>query len=510
METNKTITHRNVIDALDNVNSKDVVPSLNGGHQDSVALPAAQRLPVELWLKVLPNLGKNEHIILSTMNRSFRGAIRPHLFSTFAIRFAWRPLSRDDPPNDDLGIYLLYGDGPVDAKNRLHFYVSEEIAPLVKKCFFTLRCNGMVPRDAHYTEGEFLIQEFFTLLLKFSTLCHLELHGVALSSDRIDQIRKLRHLDELRLTDSFFCEEDDSEQQLPISSFSISQSHTRWLHQVDPEYTWTYTLAMAEPSRLTHLHVWFHKCHDLESEFEPPMCTLLRYPIMDPNTRFSSLLSLRLPQFAINSPHLVSFLERCPNLRELTLLETGALHEEFDVNRPSHPLPSTILPRLHKLEAPYYVLSSFTSCRMRELVIREWTASQAVFDILNRFDHPDCLEYLTIEVFPITNVLLWSICRRFKGLRSLSTIRKKHHKTPRVSEPEVIWDYMVQYLTILMTPTLEALSLEMSCSIPTPEVKDAFFDAMVKRCPNLESLEILFTQGLRGFRPTKWQWARCS
>ncbi|KAJ7445660.1 hypothetical protein FB451DRAFT_976753, partial [Mycena latifolia] len=86
------------------------------------------RLPVELWVEIFALLPRDAIPPLSLTCSTFRGILIPLLFTHFAFH-TWTPVAKGSPSVAEIDRYL----------ERLDFFSSDEIGPLVRSCAISAR-----------------------------------------------------------------------------------------------------------------------------------------------------------------------------------------------------------------------------------------------------------------------------------------------------------------------------------------------------------------------------------
>ncbi|KAJ7096095.1 hypothetical protein C8R44DRAFT_989397 [Mycena epipterygia] len=291
------------------------------------------RVPNELWLEMLKNVSEYDRSTVQNFSltcRTFRGVSRPRLFAD--LRFT--PYCLSDHR------VLLPSPTEVDRRlERLNFWCSAEIAPLVRYCDITARKSWEHRNSSEWsfsTDSPYiLLDALFERLLHFTGLQRLDASSVHFTQARVDTLCRLPILSELGV---YWCTVAPGEcivpapQALRVSDFCLVSDDKL-------EYGDNYWIPLLHPDHL----------RALRAEFNPR--TVQAIPSFTNVHRLSVTMDLPTP-----AQNLV-ILSKFPAVRVLELGGKGLLTDALAL-RPREQA-SAVFPLLREYSGPYQPLPLF-------------------------------------------------------------------------------------------------------------------------------------------------------
>ncbi|KAF9076357.1 hypothetical protein BDP27DRAFT_1414244 [Rhodocollybia butyracea] len=357
-------------------------------------------LPTEIWASVFIHLGLNclRHSALTCS--SLRWIARPYLYQNLTIfcEYPWQAQSIQ-------AFQSARRKGVSRPLERLRFFTSPDIAPLVRKCSIQFQLWPDIPLEPVLN---FLCEN----LHYFVNLRRLEFHNILISSKRVENISTLPSLQSLVLIDCKLPQIEPVNSTISTLSLTVSQrdygalmAPPRWLSLVDSE-------KLLELQLVT---TW--ATLDTLSEF------------VDTRKVFPHLHILRLNRDGkvIHSPSLSAFVSQCPALSHLHFLRKP---------EPDRPSEVTMLSKdfcyswsgLSVYDGPHCLITSFHGEQLRNLRrIRlfgdRWDGTCDLIGIREDLWHlhhgAPHLESLHLRAFP-TSEMCTMIANLFPSLRSLA------------------------------------------------------------------------------------------
>ncbi|KAJ7061647.1 hypothetical protein C8F01DRAFT_1230885 [Mycena amicta] len=167
--------------------------------------PARQRIPPEIWSEVFAELDKNALQALRLSDQAFAQLTRPHLFSSFI--FHPHANESDVPGPPGRGPRLLPAAEKAEHYlNRLEFWLSDDIAPLVRSCEVVPWSPSKAEYYGPFTKSDDPnrgMDAFADGLARFSGLRSFFVSQVSLGEAISTSVAHMSSLCELRV---FFCE----------------------------------------------------------------------------------------------------------------------------------------------------------------------------------------------------------------------------------------------------------------------------------------------------------------
>ncbi|KAJ7434707.1 hypothetical protein FB451DRAFT_1418635 [Mycena latifolia] len=213
----------------------------------STTAPACRRFPVETWTQIFEDLPRDAISQVHRVDWLFHRIARPLLFREFKFHpygrwsFAW--LDWDSPS-------ALYLPHPVQIQlllQRLEFWSSHEIAPLIRVCHMTPWDNNVdEPLGWEFTRGAdpyVLLRAFFDSLPRFTNLRRLDATLVPFTDIAIQHLCILPKLTHLMVEECTIVEDVVNLaacHRLAVPSFVFRHhkdvtDHERWLRLLDPD-----------------------------------------------------------------------------------------------------------------------------------------------------------------------------------------------------------------------------------------------------------------------------------
>ncbi|KAF8893059.1 hypothetical protein BD779DRAFT_1508653 [Infundibulicybe gibba] len=359
---------------------------------------AYDSLPPELWLKIFPELPRNDIQAITLTSSSFRLMAQPLLFSVFDVSPFFMEYHTSQPTLRP----RQYLDRTVE---RLKCYRLKHIAPAVKHCWISpYSRKGFPPRNRRdYLEPALIIEAVMEALPSFPNLSMLTWHCLDMTPQWWSII-----------------------QRLPIQTFWFNSctvfgpdSAPRPVKFLDlDQWAW-------EGKRTNHVSVYEDHIPGVSKSLlslvlHPDHIRRITVPRLDTAetllTTIADMEMLRcintlcLPATALSSPNFIPALIKCPTLEEIRI---SALEEPRVIPTPG-PIPPDALPSLTFYEGPYSLLMSFAAFR-RLRGIKLWGIDEqssycnvtALLEILHHLSETNTtLEVLDIAVTRITPGLL--------------------------------------------------------------------------------------------------------
>ncbi|KAJ7644703.1 hypothetical protein FB45DRAFT_1053392 [Roridomyces roridus] len=183
-------------------------------------MPSRERIPNEIWLEIFRSLPRQALMRVHSTHRQFTAISRPLLFTHFTFH----------PYLLDIRGYfcaVFYDDIDLEVE-RLKFWSSEEIAPLVRQCTVApLECS----------EAYILNSEFVRRISKFTGLRKLSATQLDLDSAALADICALPLLTDLSIVG---CEVEDCDisdmEPLLLRRFFFRGSADRWIPLLDTAF----------------------------------------------------------------------------------------------------------------------------------------------------------------------------------------------------------------------------------------------------------------------------------
>ncbi|KAJ7458870.1 hypothetical protein FB451DRAFT_1372087 [Mycena latifolia] len=150
-------------------------------------MSSQDRLPVEVWLKICDDIPKDVVPALSSTSHLFRSMLSPLLFAHFDFH-TWTPIGSPVVDGAKLDRYL----------ERLDFFSSDKIAPLVRSCDITPRPPVRLPAQAVLTFSESLLARFYERLPRLTNTQRFYAEGCDLTQAVMTilcRLPALEHLD---------------------------------------------------------------------------------------------------------------------------------------------------------------------------------------------------------------------------------------------------------------------------------------------------------------------------
>ncbi|KAJ7061645.1 hypothetical protein C8F01DRAFT_1138002 [Mycena amicta] len=160
---------------------------------------ARQRIPPEIWSEVFGEVDKNALQALRLSNQAFAQLARPHLFSSFIFH---PHASASDVPS--AGPRLLPSAEKAEQYlNRLKFWLSDDIAPLVRSCTMIPWTSPPYQHYGPFAESDypdFLLDAIAEGLGRFTRLRSLSCSELSLGDAIFAALARMSSLHELRVT----------------------------------------------------------------------------------------------------------------------------------------------------------------------------------------------------------------------------------------------------------------------------------------------------------------------
>ncbi|KAJ7505947.1 hypothetical protein B0H11DRAFT_362563 [Mycena galericulata] len=420
----------------------------------------SSRLPNELWLKIVEHLPRDELQGLCLTSHTFKSLSRPRLFSNFVFY-----------------PYVGRGHGlnlPVPAEvdtdlQRLTFWASDEIAPLVRSCTIRPWHDGedYGPGEAPYI----LLAAFFQHLGRFAGMERLHAMLIHFTQARLTALCRSSvgdvTIDMCRLSAEGI---DFSSLALNVSSFCYRdfQLEPQWISLLHPRYLRKLQLRNERPSELRFLG---NKTDSL------------------PSFSLVEVLSLRMDTSQIS--HHLSLLTKFPAVQALSL-------QPLDPNQHGGPLPeiqfSELFPVLREYTGTSETVPMFLPLRTLERVTVDSRCNPERFVTrLRGVGSPTNVSSLNAKFYGFAHDKLDTICVVFPALAELS-INIWLFGPEQVSVPSTATSFFRMLTEKPTLPaTLERLAIcwdlrghnaePPNCEIPA---LPALRDALLAGCPNLK------------------------
>ncbi|KAJ6500905.1 hypothetical protein C8R45DRAFT_83395 [Mycena sanguinolenta] len=155
-------------------------------------------VPTEVWLEIFSTLERHHLIPLYRVSRTLHRISRPLLLRHFAFH-PYAAINGDETSDDFLiprEVEFHY------AMQRFRFWASDNVAPLVRECTIAPWNIAYEERYRYvscYDGGDILLQIFFELLPRFTSLAKLSALYVRFNQLSIDAICSLPNLEEIEL-----------------------------------------------------------------------------------------------------------------------------------------------------------------------------------------------------------------------------------------------------------------------------------------------------------------------
>ncbi|KAJ7200813.1 hypothetical protein GGX14DRAFT_466169, partial [Mycena pura] len=352
-------------------------------------------VPPEIWLEVFKHAPNKALLSLSLTSQSFRHLSRPLLFS----HFHFHPYAIG--PGD--GILLPSSLKVENAKERLDFWCSEQIAPLVRSCNISPWTRSLHSKQTFSgTETpHILLARFFDHLQCFTGLQQLSAYQIHFTGSAIAKLSTMAR-DSLRHLRVQLCEVDDGEGLQSATSASALSVFTFYdkVRRADRDElkAWIHLL---HPSHLRELHL---TCNLRFLAFNPPF--IPTFPCV-------TKLSIEF-DFSIMDSN-IAFLSRFPNVEHLAVTGWG---EPINTSG-SHPPCLAALRELSSLSCPPILLPVVPGSPLTSLTVSNCNAA-AFTEQLRRMQVPRTITYLAVDFDSLEAVALGMILLFFPQLADLT------------------------------------------------------------------------------------------
>ncbi|KAJ7474374.1 hypothetical protein B0H11DRAFT_2282232 [Mycena galericulata] len=423
-------------------------------------MSSRDQIPEELWLDIFLHLPRKTLINVSVTEHVFRRLCLPLLFTDFRF-YPYTSDSRDGsivPPTTEIQVHL----------DRLNFWSSEEIAPLVRSCHVT-GDETWWDDGATAATATSVYASFFDSLPSFTGIRRLDAHGIHFTQTGLANVCRLPVLSDLRINQCDLAAGESIETaslNLAVSRFSFIHTRSAEYHGVD------YWIQLLRPDRLRELEV-----SGTPRVFWDMVDVIPSFPLVH-KLSASMLLSIM--------PKNLPILSKFPAVQIFALSDLGMTDPE-DVEGAN---ASNVLPVLKEYTGPCATLRIFLGC-----------------STLTRFMVPHCDPAIFIAQLPGIQAHITSVNVTFWDLDA-TAFRTLCASFPRLTELRVGIDYLgilehghnskakTFFSELADNPTLPSTLERLGifwefyepASFDTMDDFDGVRDALVKQCPTLTFL----------------------
>ncbi|KAJ7644867.1 hypothetical protein FB45DRAFT_898853 [Roridomyces roridus] len=300
---------------------------------------AATEIPVELWLKILDGLPASTMRAVYNTHRFFRPVCAPFLHS----HFLFRPYYRARPTSS---IRLPLDEKVSDSLERLAFWTSDKIAPLVRSCHVE---PWPTADDAKTDAAIFptaepltLLDPFYKRLGSFTNMVTLEARLLHFTPEGVEGVCALPNLKKLRLVSctAAWSADESHPYSLSVTHLSIDSRLDFSTELVGGFESW---LSLLRPECIESLKLPWNREVAIER--------------MQPIATFSKLRKLRIRMDASTIDQ--SFIDFLLSTRveDLDLRGPGTLPFDRDIT-----IPTPFMPRLKAYSGPISTMRLFLKC----------------------------------------------------------------------------------------------------------------------------------------------------
>ncbi|KAJ7770027.1 hypothetical protein B0H16DRAFT_1517094 [Mycena metata] len=432
-----------------------------------------QPLPNELWAEIFTSLPREALGCVYLTSRLFAHIVRPLLFRAlefhpYALVGGYRAVAC--PPS---GLALPILEHIDSDRQRLSYWSSSDIAPLVRVCSVT-PWGGLVYRRFSRADDPYvLLTGLFDALPSFTNLCTLALTNVYFTQQQLGNLSLLPNLMALEIE---FCGvvrgtaiNTTTLAPLPITSFTFAHDASG-----DNMDHWVPLLPV---DKLVHLRLELYR----HARF---------FDQIQAGDDFTGVKSLQISLGRLSLPW-TRILSKFPAVESLIL------DQDFACEIPPHAPISDILPSLREYQGPGALLHFFlASPTLRHIDIPFWyTDCPTGNDILAYFQGfagPNRITTLHTEFVQFDHVYLAGLGIAFPNLAELHikvSVRGWNGEAP--FEADALFEAMVWHSPL--TPNIRKLALHweyLSDAKPTPNFGcpdvNELKDALVSQHPELK------------------------
>ncbi|KDQ54301.1 hypothetical protein JAAARDRAFT_60705 [Jaapia argillacea MUCL 33604] len=453
------------------------------------------KLPAELWHNIYNQLTRSDYHNLSLTCSSFRSSIRPFLFHKLQFMISAKPRSIHPPTGQR---YCLLTDLDTSLRRLNHYALAPES---VRECTFMVKqATREWPMGAYAHEGgERLIDEFFNVLPRFSSCTRLALSGLVLDAEKLDRIGRVEALSDLELEKCLVLCGPYECRPIPLTNFCIDGDGSYLVPKGDHITVYDNYFSIVDPLTVRSIKIMVVGPRILHCLLYSPSY------VYDLDATFCSLVKLSLPHRATASLYFVPFLERCPNLREITF-HPLEFYDKADPDALAEPLPPSLLLNLQKFVGPAFTFTPFTTFAVSYINLTGTCLPSTFQALLRQLHHPSRVREFRMSVIPLTPTLFRLLWGRLKRLESLELWMGQRAPPNKRDEKPITWEALLKELPEVAAPTLRRLTLHMAfmnARMFGDAWMDAWGEALRKKCEKLESVDFTFEDNMYS-----WSWPR--